>query len=236
MTRGDALAALETRLGHAFKDRALLTRALTHSSTLPRDRVAGRDLERLEFLGDRVLGLMTAEALWRAFPDEDEGGLAVRLNALVRKETCADVAREMELGPLIQLSKSEESGGGRRKTTILGDVCEAVLAALYLDGGMSAAEAVFERYWRKRVAAPAFSRKDAKTELQEWAQGAGKAAPEYATLSQAGPDHAPNFEIEVRVNGLAPARAEGASKRGAQQAAAEAMLRREGVWTGGPHG
>jgi len=227
--RAAALDALQARIDHRFADPALLDRALTHSS-VSGHRDGGRDLERLEFLGDRVLGLMTAEALWRTFPSDEEGDLAVRLNALVRKETCAAAARAFGLAELIILSKSEEAGGGRKKTAILGDVCEAFLGALYIDGGLPAAAKAFDLYWRPRLRETRVRAKDAKTTLQEWAQSHGAPPPAYQTVTAEGPSHAPAFEIEVRVDGRAPALGSGPSKRKAQQAAAEALLIREGVW------
>ncbi|MEM8985949.1 MAG: ribonuclease III [Pseudomonadota bacterium] len=230
MTNSTPLSALQARLGHDFSDVTLLKRALTHSSVTGA-RPDVRDLERLEFLGDRVLGLMVAEELWRRYPDMEEGELAPRLNALVRKETCAKAAIAFGLDEMIRLSKAEEAAGGRQKKAILGDVCEAVLGALYVDGGLPAAEKAFEAYWRPNFEPLMARTKDAKTELQEWAQGKGLGAPDYDVLDRGGPDHAPEFDIRVTVQGYPPADGAGPSKRAAQQAAAEAFLLREGLWT-----
>ena len=188
-----------------------------------------RDLERLEFLGDRVLGLLTAEELWRRFPDMDEGGLAPRLNAMVRKETCAEAARALGLGAALILAPEEERDGGREKTAILGDACEALLGALYVDGGLDAARRAYEFFWARNFEDLANRWRDAKTELQEWAQGVKRGTPRYRMVSAEGPDHAPRFVVEAVVDGLKPARGEGGSKRAAQTAAAKAMLAREGV-------
>lgn len=222
-----AARAVEDAVGHIFSDRSLLARALTHAS------VSGdgtRDLERLEFLGDRVLGLMTAEALWRRFPDLDEGQLAPRLNALVRKETCADAARHWDLGPALRMSLGESRNGGREKNAILGDACEALLGALYIDGGLAAAEKAYATYWGPRLDALAADPTDAKTALQEWAQSAGHGTPRYVDIGRTGPDHAPEFTVEVRVGDLAAVRATGPNKREAHMTAATALLRREEIW------
>lgn len=223
------VAALEARIGHRFSDPTLLDRALTHSSLSAGGKV--RDLERLEFLGDRVLGLLTAEALWRAYPNHAEGDLAPLFNALVRKETCAKAALAFGLDALIKMSPHEESAGGRRKKAILGDVCEAFLGALYIDGGLDAARRAYDLFWIPNLEALSKSHRDAKTTLQEWSQERRKGAPHYDVTSSGGPAHAPAFEIEVRVEGYRPAVGRGRSKREAQMAAAEAFLIREGVWT-----
>lgn len=223
----DDIEALENRVGHRFADRKLLERALTHSS------LSGggmRDLERLEFLGDRVLGLLTAEELWRRYPDLEEGELAPRLNALVRKETCAKAAIALGLDSLVRMSPHEEASGGRRKKAILGDACEAFLGALYIDGGLSVARRAFDLFWTPNIEELSKAHRDAKTTLQEWSQQKRKGPPHYAVVSSGGPAHAPAFVIEAIVDGYAPARGEGRSKRSAQMAAAEAFLIREGVW------
>ncbi|GAB4521188.1 MAG: ribonuclease III [Amphiplicatus sp.] len=220
--------ALEKRVGHRFSDPSLLERALTHSSLSAGGRV--RDLERLEFLGDRVLGLLAAEALWRRYPHLEEGDLATRFNALVRKETCAKAALALGLDALIRMSPHEESAGGRRKKAILGDVCEAFLGALYVDGGLEAARRAFDLFWSPNLEALSKAHRDPKTTLQEWSQERKKGPPRYEVVASGGPAHAPAFEIEVQVEGFEPARGEGRSKRQAQMAAAEAFLIREGVW------
>lgn len=231
MTRGGdaALVALEGRLGHRFADRKLLTTALTHASAR---NSPGLSYQRLEFLGDRVLGLVIAEMLLAAFPEAAEGELAQRFTALVRNETCAEVARALDLGPAIRLGAGEAQSGGRKKTAILGDVCEAVIGALYLDGGLDAAKGVIAGHWRDRMATLAGSMRDAKTTLQEWAQGKGLATPNYAIVGRSGPDHAPRFAVEVRVETLEPCRGEGGTRREAEQDAATAVLLRQGVWSG----
>jgi len=223
------LDELESRIGHVFTDRALVERALTHSSLSSGRR--GRDLERLEFLGDRVLGLLAAEALCRRHPEMEEGDLAPRLNALVRKETCAKAALALGLDALVRLSSHEEAAGGRRKQAILGDVCEAFLGALYVDGGLDAARAAFDLYWTRNLDSLSQDHRDPKTALQEWSQERKLGTPDYVVISSGGPAHAPDFQVEARVGGYAPVRGEGKSKREAQMAAAEAFLVREKLWT-----
>ena len=290
--------AFETRLGHKFKDTALLDKALTHSSARAQraqlsGKVAGKsvshiagkiigkqgagkpsadavqgkppvlgkaskktpektgdkaqdgagnaasepaadtvgDNERLEFLGDRVLGLAVAELLNETFPAADEGELARRYNSLVRGGTCADVARAWDLGAYLKLSDSESENGGRDKDTILADACEAVLAAVFLDAGFEGARAVVRRHWAARLNTQLKEPyADAKSALQEWAQGQGLALPSYTEVSREGPDHAPLFTTEVRVDAKRFARGTGASKRIAEQAAAAKLLNSAGVW------
>ena len=227
---GGKISDLEERIDHQFKDSGLLSRALTHSSLSGgKKRVA--DLERLEFLGDRVLGLLTAEELWRRYPKMKEGDLAPRLNALVRKETCAKAAMFLGLDELMKLSTQEENAGGRKKTAILGDVCEAFLGALYIDGGLEAARKAYDLYWLPNFEKLLKRYRDAKTELQEWSQEKNKSTPKYSVLDADGPAHAPAFTIEVTVDGFEPATGTGKSKRKAQTRAAEAFLVREGVWS-----
>lgn len=227
---GRDFSELEDRLGRRFNDETLLQRALTHSS-LSGGKHTVRDLERLEFLGDRVLGLMTAEELWRRFPDFEEGQLAPRLNSLVRKETCAKAAMHFDVGRYILMSEWEEESGGRKKKAILGDVMEALLGALYIDGGLEAARAVFDRFWVPNLEDLSKYHRDAKTSLQEWTQQRKLGAPDYVVIEAEGPAHEPAFTVEVRVKGMKPARGEGRSKRAAQMTAARAFLVREGVWT-----
>jgi len=223
------IEALEARIGHRFSDSTLLERALTHSSLSAGGRV--RDLERLEFLGDRVLGLLTAEALWRLYPTYEEGELAPMLNALVRKETCAKAALAYGLDQLIRMSPHEDEAGGRKKKAILGDACEALLGALYIDGGLDAARRAYDLFWTPNLEALSKAHRDAKTALQEWSQECKKGTPHYTVTGSGGPDLAPAFEVEVRIDGYKPAQGEGRSKREAQMAAAAAFLMREGVWT-----
>jgi ribonuclease-3 len=221
------LAALEERLGHRFRNRELLNLALTHASIGPESN------ERLEFLGDRVLGLVVAERLYGDYPHEAEGGLAVRLNALVRREACAQMGKAAGLAPHLIMASSESGSGGRRKSAILAGACEAVIAAIYLDGGLEAARSFVLRYWQELFASLKPELRDAKTALQEWAQGglrAEKTQPAYAVKQRLGPDHAPVFTVEVRVPGEESEQGEGSTKRDAEQDAARRMLLRLGLW------
>jgi ribonuclease III len=218
---GRAVAAAEDRIGHAFARPELLVEALTHPSM-----ATGTDNQRLEFLGDRVLGLVIAEVLLAHDPAAVEGDLAPRLNALVRKETCAEVAAGLDLGPALRLGRSEMLTGGRRKTALLGDAMEAVIAAVYLDGGLDAARGLVLRAWGGRIAEVDRVVRDAKTSLQEWAQARGLNPPLYIDIDRSGPDHAPLFVVEARLQDGRAAEGHAASKRAAQQAAAEALLLR----------
>jgi ribonuclease-3 len=209
-------------LGHAFGDPALLEQALTHRSSSGGE---GIGYERLEFLGDRVLALVVADRLLAAFPEEDEGALAKRYTALVRRETLASIAREVGLGPHIRLSRGEDESGGRENDAILSDVCEAVIAAIYLDGGIDAARAFIDRHWTTRLEATPQPPQDAKTALQEWAQGRGLALPDYRTVGQTGPDHAPTFKVTVAIEGHEAVEGIGPTKRAAEQEAAERLLK-----------
>jgi len=211
---------LSSRLGHAFHDKSLLARALTHASA---DTV--RSNERLEFLGDRVLGLVVADKLHRLYPDDPEGVLALKLNALVRREACAAAAERAGLADHVVLAASEAASGGRRKSAILAGVCEAVIAALYVDGGYDVARAFIERYWDEAFAKLGADMRDAKTALQEWAQ-ARRDAPVYKLVGREGPDHAPRFVVEVTIKSEGSATGEGNSKREAEQAAARTLLAR----------
>jgi len=215
------LQALSGRLGHRFNRPELLVRAVTHSS---RGGVNREDNQRLEFLGDRVLGLVMAEALLAEDKAASEGQLAPRFNALVRKETCAEVAREIDLGAALKLGRSEMLSGGRRKQALLGDALEAVIAAVYIDAGFDTAKALILRLWGKRINSVKEDARDAKTALQEWAQARGMAPPVYVELSRDGPDHAPIFVIEARLENGQSADAKAGSKRLAEQAAANALL------------
>ncbi|CAA2138621.1 ribonuclease III [Hyphomicrobium sp. ghe19] len=228
MLRPRKFKELETKLGYKFKDPALLERALTHASVRG-GKVARFDNERLEFIGDRVLGLAIAEALNGQYPDASEGELARRYNRLVRGEACAKVARNIGLGDHLILSESEADSGGRNKTTILADAAEALLGAVFIDGGFEKARGVVHRLWREQSELVPEVSVDAKSALQEWAQGQGLALPRYTVVARNGPDHAPRFTAEVLIAGKAPAQGEGASKRIAEQAAATALLTREGV-------
>jgi ribonuclease-3 len=219
------LLAFQDRLGHKFRKPDLLVRAVTHASIGTATRP---DNQRLEFLGDRVLGLVMAEALLSADGEAREGQLAPRFNALVRKETCADVAREVGLGDVLKLGRSEMLTGGRRKEALLGDAMEAVIAAVYQDAGFEAAKALVLRLWGARIAAVEPDARDAKTSLQEWAQARGMPPPGYEEVGRSGPDHAPQFTVRVTLANGATAEATAGSKRVAEQAAAKALLERVG--------
>ncbi len=225
---------LEAVLGHAFGDRNLLTEALTHSSHGPGTREP--TYERLEFLGDRVLGLVVAEMLLDYFPDEDEGALARRHSALVMGETLARIGGAIGLSAHIIMSRGEEETGGRNKPNLLADVLEAVIAALYLDGGLEKTAEFIKKHWRPLMDNTQRPPQDAKTALQEWAQARGKPLPDYEPVSRTGPDHAPLFTVRARVADVRPETAAGPTKRAAEQAAAKAVLVRVGVWTKATNG
>ena len=213
--------AFQDRLGHRFDRPELLIRALTHSSVASATR---SDNQRLEFLGDRVLGLVVAEAVLDHDKGASEGLLAPRFNALVRKETCADVARQIDLGAVLRLGRSEMMTGGRRKDALLGDGMEAVIAAIYRDGGFDAARRVVLALWGDRIARVKADARDAKTSLQEWAQGKGLPPPSYEEVGRSGPDHAPVFTIRARLTSGETADATAGSKRAAEQSAARSLL------------
>jgi ribonuclease-3 len=221
VTPGAEIEAFESRLGHRFRDPGLLVRALTHGSAAGPARPSN---ERLEFLGDRVLGLAIADALFRADGAAAEGTLAPRLNALVRLETCAEVARDLGLGEALRLGRSEAMTGGRRKEALLGDALEAVIAAVYLDAGWEAARALVLRLWSGRLAAAAETPRDAKSALQEWAQARGLPPPDYAEAAREGPPHAPVFTVRVSLASGETEAAQAGSKRAAERAAAERLL------------
>ncbi len=217
------LSILENQMGYVFKDKELALRALTHSS-FGDGRRKTPDYERLEFLGDRILGLMTAEKLF-FMSTEKEGALARRLNALVRKETCARIARHIGIGDALLLSPSEERQGGREKISILGDACEAIIGAIYIDGGLGAAQAFYDIHWKDDIEAVTNkSMKDPKTALQEKASVANKSLPVYTTLNRSGPDHKPLFVIQVEVEGVGRATGTGKSKKDAERFAATHLL------------
>jgi ribonuclease-3 len=217
------LRAFSARIGHDFARPELLVRALTHGSFSSETRP---DNQRLEFLGDRVLGLVMAEAVLAADRAATEGQLAPRFNALVRKETCAEVARQVDLGAVLKLGRSEMMSGGRRKQALLGDAMEAVIAAVYLDGGFEAARELVLRLWGRRIETVEADARDAKTALQEWAQARGLAPPKYVEVAREGPPHAPLFTIEARLDNGETERAQASSKRAAEQAVAKALLER----------
>ncbi len=215
------LIAFSRRIGHDFAAPALLVEAVTHASM---SSVHKTDNQRLEFLGDRVLGLVMAEALLAEDPEATEGQLAPRFNALVRKETCAEVAGEIDLGAVLRLGRSEMLSGGRRKAALLGDAMEAVIAAVYLDAGFDAAQEMILRLWGNRIRAVKADARDAKTTLQEWAQARGLPPPSYEETGRSGPDHQPLFQITARLQSGEAASAEAGSKRQAEQAAAKSLL------------
>lgn len=222
--------ALEERVGYQFLDKTLLERALTHISALsggPQNRVAS--YQRLEFLGDHVLGLVVSDMLFRAFPKANEGELSRRLADLVRKETCADVARAIDLGASLKLGSSEQQAGGRKRATILADACEALIGAVFVDGGYAAAAKMIEQFWHERMLSPPRPLRDAKTMLQEWAQARGLPTPVYREIARTGPHHDPQFRVAVTLPNRAAAEGIGNSKRAAEQAAATVMLGREGI-------
>jgi len=222
-------SVLEDRISYRFSDAAMLECALTHISALKGARNRAGSYQRLEFLGDHVLGLVISDMLYRAFPKADEGELSRRLADLVRKETCAEIARTIDLGAAIRVGSSEANAGARTRPAILADVCEAVIGAVYLDGGYKAAEGLVERLWQVRMSAKTQPLRDPKTVLQEWAQARGLPTPAYREVARSGPDHSPEFRVAVQLPALAPAEGSGRSKRAAEQAAAAAMLAREGV-------
>lgn len=226
-----ALAKVEAVLDHRFADSGLLREALTHASALAPSAKPTDSYQRLEFLGDRVLGLCIASLLFRAYPTADEGELAQRYNQLVRGKTCAEVAAEWRLDAALAMGIGESQSGGRKRTAILADTCEAVLGALYLDGGFEAAATVIERDWGPRMRQAETPVRDAKTTLQEWVQARSEPTPTYRETGRSGPDHAPRFTVEVVVPGRQAGVGMGRSKREAEQEAARDVLVREGVWS-----
>src|SRR5580704_10837121 len=234
--RKRSATALEDRIGYRFSDGTLLDCALTHISALKGARNRAGSYQRLEFLGDHVLGLVISDMLYRSYPKADEGELSRRLADLVRKETCAEIARAIDLGPAIRVGSSEANAGARSRLAILADVCEALIGAVYLDGGYKSAAELVERLWQQRMQATAQPLRDPKTVLQEWAQARGLPTPAYREIARSGPDHDPEFRVAVQLPAFAPAEGSGRSKRAAEQAAASAMLVREGVERTRRHG
>lgn len=224
--RGLDLDPLFAILGHRFADPLLLAEALTHPSAHARRGGPRQTYERLEFLGDRVLGLVVAELLWRRFPDEAEGELTRRHTGLVRRESLVEVARALGLGAFVILSQGEAQAGARDNPSVLADTCEAVIAALYLDGGLEAARRFVHRCWEPLLQTTPAPPRDPKTALQEWAQGRGRGLPIYETVSVAGPAHKRVFTVSARVEGAEPATASGSSKRAAETAAAAELIAR----------
>ena len=212
---------LEERIGHVFNRPNWLRQALAHVSST---NIHIESNERLEFLGDRVLGLVIAEMLFEQFAEEEEGDLAYRFTALARRETLARVARKIELGQYIELSNGERETGGAEKDSVLANTCEAVIAALYLDGGHATAAKFIKHYWAPFLKEEQKPPKDPKTTLQEWAQAADRSLPIYSVTNRLGPDHAPWFTVEVEISGELTRRGQGANKQAAEQAAADALL------------
>ena len=225
MKKSEAIRSFEQRLGYEFSNLSLLVEALTHSSIASDFR---KDNQRLEFLGDRVLGLVMAEALLEIDQTAPEGTLAPRFNALVRKETCAEVARQIELGGVLKIGRSEMLSGGRRKDALLGDGMEAVIAAIYKDGGFEIAKTIIINLWGDRIKNVKGDARDAKTMLQEWAQARGQNPPNYEVMSRSGPDHAPDFLVKVILASGETSEAMAGSKRQAEQMAAKALLQKIG--------
>ena len=225
MKKSEAIRSFEQRLGYEFSNLSLLVEALTHSSIASDSR---KDNQRLEFLGDRVLGLVMAEALLEIDQTAPEGTLAPRFNALVRKETCAEVARQIELGGVLKIGRSEMVSGGRRKDALLGDGMEAVIAAIYKDGGFEIAKTIIIKLWGDRIKNVKVDARDAKTMLQEWAQARGQNPPNYEVISRSGPDHAPDFLVKVILASGETSEAMAGSKRQAEQMAAKALLQKIG--------
>lgn len=217
------LAKLTVLLDHTFSDASLIDQALTHPSA---GSPARPDNQRMEFLGDRVLGLVVAEMLMEAFPNAPEGELAPRFNALVRRETLAEIAEQIGIGQYLRLGRSENISGGRRKAAILADAMEAVIAALYMDGGFDIAKGFILAHWSAQVRQVRSAPVDPKTALQEWAQARGMAPPDYALLERTGPDHAPEFLISAKLSTGEMAEGTARSKKLAEQEAASALLER----------
>ena len=225
MKKSESIRFFEQRLGYEFSDVSLLIEALTHSSIASESR---KDNQRLEFLGDRVLGLVMAEALLEIDQFASEGTLAPRFNALVRKEACAEVARHIDLGGVLKIGRSEMLSGGRGKDALLGDGMEAVIAAIYKDGGFEVAKRTITELWGDRIKNVKGDARDAKTMLQEWAQARGQNPPKYEIMSQSGPDHAPEFLVKVLLDSGETADATAGSKRQAEQMAAKSLLQTMG--------
>jgi ribonuclease-3 len=224
-SRAAAIAALERRLGLAFHDRALLDRALTHASKLGLGRSGVLHNERLEFLGDRVLGLVVAEALFQRDVASGPEVLAKRYAHLVSRKVCAEIAHAIGLPAAMDVPKAQ---GLRYNDTVLADGCEALLAAVHLDQGFERARAVVLDLWAQALDQPLdLDAANPKTALQEWALSLKKPLPSYTVISREGPDHAPVFRIEVTVEGFEPAVGQGRSRQAAEKEAAQAMLKRE---------
>lgn len=215
--------SVESVIGYTFSNKKLLEEALTHPSKTRLTKQKSFNYQRLEFLGDAVLGLVITEMLYEAFPNESEGSLAKRLAGLVRSESIAIVGKKLGIEPFIIMASSEEMSGGRSNASNIEDVCEALIGAIYVDGGFDPAKDFIIKHWKELLKNQTLPPKDAKTALQELVQGQGKKLPEYIVVAETGPSHAPEFTIEVRING-ATVQATGNSKRAAEQKAAQLML------------
>ena len=227
-TRQSAISALQTRLGYQFQDQSCLEEALSHAS-LGQGLKKVANNERLEFLGDRLLNLMVAEELMRLHPDEREGELSKRLHVLVSRETCARVARSIDLGPALRLPGGETRRGARDQDTVLADAMEAIIAALYLEAGLEGLKTVFQPLWQGEFCAVTTTGyANPKSDLQEWAAAEKRGMPRYEVVGREGPDHAPTFTVEVTIEGFEPARAVGRSRQEAEKGSATALLKREG--------
>lgn len=222
MTKADH--AIEQLLNYRFQDQQMLVEALTHSS-LSQENAACKDNERLEFLGDRILGLVVADLLYHQYETDDEGGLAKRHAALVSGKMLAEIALEINLGQYIGFSESERQSGGAKNNKLLANAMEAVIGALYLDGGLLPCHTFIEKFWMSKIKDMKNAPTDPKSGLQEWAQARGLPVPQYEMTGKTGPDHAPEFEIEVTIHGHEPMRASGNSRRIAEKQAASMMLR-----------
>lgn len=223
----EEIGRIEALIGHVFTEKARLDRALTHASA--RSASAG-NYERLEFLGDRVLGLCVAELLFSTFRSAAEGELSVRLNQLVSAESCAAIADEMGLHQFIRTGADVKKLTGKSMLNVRADVVESLIAAIYLDGGLEASRRFILKFWQKRATRIDAGRRDAKTELQEWAHARFAVTPSYRVDDRSGPDHDPRFTVTVEIPGVAPETGVERSKRAAEQVAATKLLEREGVW------
>lgn len=221
----DPLGQLMQSLRYEFKDAALLSQALTHGSS---SRTA-KDYERLEFLGDRVLALVMADALFRQHRKENEGKLAARHSALVRGEVCAEIGKAMGLEHVIRVGDTEKRTGVHRMQSVLGDVAEAVIGAVYVDGGYAAAQKVVMTFWAEALKRPETAEKDAKTYLQEWGLSKALPLPRYEMVGRSGPEHRPVFKVRLELAQHAPAEGMGPTKQAAEMAAATAFIAREGL-------
>ena len=231
----DERARLEASIGHVFADKEWLERALTHASARTATAKGG-NYERLEFLGDRVLGLCVAELLFTTFKSAAEGELSVRLNQLVSADTCADVSDELNLHQFIRTGADVQKLTGKRMMNVRADVVESLIAAIYLDGGLDVARGFILRYWEKRAVRADGAKRDAKTELQEWAHAKFAVTPSYRVDDRSGPDHDPRFTVTVEIPGTKPETGIERSKRAAEQVAATKVLEREGIWQKPPAG